>query len=414
MATLEHDAWVQNAFGTNPADYRSTPDTTGSEPNQSVDPNASQPNQCVDPNAGQPNQSVDPNASQPNQSVDPNASQPNQSVDPNASQPNQSVDPNASPPNQSVDPAGQPNRCVDPNAGQLNQSVDPNAAPPDEAASKVAALDQAYDDALNSGSWQAAAEALNGFNAKDITDRLASRSSDEIAKLHQGALDNPRLGPHSMVAMMTDTGAPLPAAPEDTSGGDSRSLTSGETSYAQTVFQDTLDYSQITITRGKLASTGAARTVGNTINFETTDFVAGTFDLTSGGQSTLIHEMTHVWQYQHQGWTYAPEALWAQAKAAATTGSRNAAYDWESLDNAGVPWQEWNPEAQAQAVQDYNGALRVVLAREGTAAKFQTLNILQKYIDKMLAGPSKSTARSGDDVEPNDGGLSPGGTGGGG
>ena len=47
---------------------------------------------------------------------------------------------------------------------------------------------------------------------------------------------------------------------------------------------------------------------------------------------TLVHEMTHVYQYQTGGWGYAPEALWAQFKSFVTTGDRGGAYDWEAAD----------------------------------------------------------------------------------
>ena len=41
--------------------------------------------------------------------------------------------------------------------------------------------------------WQKAAELLNGMAVPAILSRLKLRSPDEIASLHQGALDNPRV-----------------------------------------------------------------------------------------------------------------------------------------------------------------------------------------------------------------------------
>jgi len=220
---------------------------------------------------------------------------------------------------------------------------------------------------------------------------------------------------------VTPDGAPYSAqgtSPDSSQDGggtstdsDERSLTSSERSYAHDIFEDTLDYGSITITRGALASTGATRTVGNTINFEESEFTPGTFDLTSDGMNTLIHEMTHVWQYQHQGWTYAPAALWAQFKSWASTGDRGGAYDWRSLDKAGTPWEEWNPEAQAEAVEDYNKALRAVQSGSGSKDNYSDLGLLQKYIDQMLAGPPKASGAGGadaggDGVPPADAGAS--------
>jgi hypothetical protein len=64
-------------------------------------------------------------------------------------------------------------------------------------------LDDDYLAAVRAGDWPRAAELLNGFNIPDIRRRLAARTPDEIASLHQGALDNPRVGPGSNVAQLT-------------------------------------------------------------------------------------------------------------------------------------------------------------------------------------------------------------------
>ena len=48
-----------------------------------------------------------------------------------------------------------------------------------------------------------AAEILNGFNREDILVRLKPLSAERIAEIHQGALENPVLGPNSQVALLT-------------------------------------------------------------------------------------------------------------------------------------------------------------------------------------------------------------------
>jgi len=58
------------------------------------------------------------------------------------------------------------------------------------------------------GDWQAAAEWLNAFKREDIQSRLAQLTSDQVANLHQGAIDNPRVGKDSQVAQMTAPGTP--------------------------------------------------------------------------------------------------------------------------------------------------------------------------------------------------------------
>jgi hypothetical protein len=71
-------------------------------------------------------------------------------------------------------------------------------------------LDTAYSTALRSSNWQDAAEKLNGFNREDIQKRLAKLTPDQVAHIHQGALDNPRVGDQSQVAQMTaGPGAPV-------------------------------------------------------------------------------------------------------------------------------------------------------------------------------------------------------------
>ena len=86
-------------------------------------------------------------------------------------------------------------------------------------------LDQDYNAALQSGNWQDAAEKLNGFNKEDIQSRLSQLTPDQVAKLHQGALDNPRVGPDSQVAQLTaatpanQPPASAPAAGQTAVGG---------------------------------------------------------------------------------------------------------------------------------------------------------------------------------------------------
>ena len=165
----------------------------------------------------------------------------------------------------------------------------------------------------------------------------------------------------------------------------SRALSSGERAYAQGIFADTIDYDPIVITRGSAMAVGSARATGNAVNLEQGDFVGDTMELSGGGYATLIHEMTHVFQYQHGGLGYIPESLWEQAKAWATTGNRNNAYEWQPLDAAGVPWEDWNVEQQAYAVEQYNIELRKM--ERGEQYDAALLARLQPYVERMRAGP---------------------------
>ena len=57
--------------------------------------------------------------------------------------------------------------------------------------------------ARKTGDWRLTAEKLNGFNHEDIQARLAELSDMDVGYLHQGALDNSRLGPDSAAALLT-------------------------------------------------------------------------------------------------------------------------------------------------------------------------------------------------------------------
>jgi hypothetical protein len=91
----------------------------------------------------------------------------------------------------------------------------------------------------------------------------------------------------------------------------SRSLTEFEIRQAKIVFKSALKYAKVTIEDGSMKARfmslgGYARTLGNTIYFP-------------AGQSRdmpfMIHELTHVWQYQKMGVSSTFKCLWAQATA---------------------------------------------------------------------------------------------------
>ncbi len=67
----------------------------------------------------------------------------------------------------------------------------------------------------------------------------------------------------------------------------------------------------------------------------------------------LIHELTHVWQYQHQGLSYLLRAVWAQI----TLGASAYGYGWEAgLQTAaadGKTLADFNPEQQGEIARHY-------------------------------------------------------------
>jgi hypothetical protein len=176
-------------------------------------------------------------------------------------------------------------------------------------------------------------------------------------------------------------------------------LTANEIDYAREIFGDSIDYSQIRITRdeGGLSSTV---TLGNTIHFKSisngSNFQADGRTLTPEGLELLIHEMTHIWQYQNGDWSYASGSILAQIVAIVSDSDgdgiieeedRNGAYRWNDAFIAGKDWEDWNPEQQAAAIEEYNMALRAGQTRGSyTEGEHLLMNLLQPYVDAVRRG----------------------------
>jgi hypothetical protein len=163
----------------------------------------------------------------------------------------------------------------------------------------------------------------------------------------------------------------------------SRRLTSDERIYAHEIYHDSVDYDAITITKGSMAATGTARTIGNTINLAARHFKGDTMELSDEGELTLIHEMGHVWQYQNGGLDYIPSSLIPQAIAGIRGLSRNVVYNWRESIRSKIPWEGWNAEQQAQCISDYNAALRRIKADVGTLEDYETVTLAEPYIERV-------------------------------
>jgi len=122
--------------------------------------------------------------------------------------------------------------------------------------------------------------------------------------------------------------------------GRGRRLNDGERTHARGVFGESLDLDSVRIVTTPVAA--APTTLGDYIR-------------TSGSMSdaTLIHELTHVWQYQHGGGAYISDSLCHQVAAWAATGSRAAAYDLTDVVRARRPFSDYTAEQQAMIVEMY-------------------------------------------------------------
>ena len=136
-----------------------------------------------------------------------------------------------------------------------------------------------------------------------------------------------------------------------------RFLTDKEIDLTKSIYSDNIDLANVRIVIDSMYSLTSTITLGNTIHIKSTwtklDLL---LDLTqtSSSRNLLIHELGHVYQYQSGGWGYVARSLFAQAKAYISTGSRGNAYKWEDRISDKTPWEEWNPEEQAQAISDYS------------------------------------------------------------
>jgi hypothetical protein len=129
-----------------------------------------------------------------------------------------------------------------------------------------------------------------------------------------------------------------------------RKLTGAEVFEASTVFGSSVDFSLVRIDTHSLMvfiakkiehySKGREFTTFHTINGEEGNITIG----------TLIHELTHVWQYQQVGAIYMPEAVHAQNTGGYNYGGVPAL---QTAKASGKGIRTFNREQQAQIVEDY-------------------------------------------------------------
>ena len=138
----------------------------------------------------------------------------------------------------------------------------------------------------------------------------------------------------------------------------SRNLDDAEMAELVAIFGESVDLERVRLTRDDPLSFVAPKTLRNTVHLRAdwNLFVGDGLTLSDRGRSILVHEVAHVWQYQNGGLAYIPASLWAQHLAFLRSGSRGGAYRWERAARAELPWARWNPEQQAQGIQDLRDA----------------------------------------------------------
>lgn len=138
-----------------------------------------------------------------------------------------------------------------------------------------------------------------------------------------------------------------------------RPLTSDERTEAKPVFGDSLDMSKVTLAEAPIMAIGQmARTP-----FDTIYFPPGTFkEAFTDFMPWLIHELTHVWQYQH-GVSVFEKLWWALHGAKAYNYGGEAALRAASAQ--GKRFTDFNTEQQGDICCDYYRKLK---AGEDTSA----------------------------------------------
>lgn len=136
-----------------------------------------------------------------------------------------------------------------------------------------------------------------------------------------------------------------------------RYLTSGEIEMAKLIFKNSIKYSIVKIKCGGLFGvpdkTGNAMTPAGYIHLPTEDYKANRdFSLPivkATVKHWFIHEMTHVWQYQHG---FSPAVSGAAIGLCGGYGDRALAYNYD-LSKEIKRFNEYNMEQQGDIVADY-------------------------------------------------------------
>jgi hypothetical protein len=154
-----------------------------------------------------------------------------------------------------------------------------------------------------------------------------------------------------------------------------RGMTSQEIDVARSVFGSSINWDKVRFDEHSLmAWIGRTHTIGYLIN--STDNIS---------DRTMIHELTHVWQYVTSGLVYIPEAIDAQ---------NGAGYDFGGLasltatKNAGGGMSAYNREQQGEIIATYFDKIQAARATEATGgyatlAQRQELDVYVYFVKQV-------------------------------
>jgi len=174
-------------------------------------------------------------------------------------------------------------------------------------------------------------------------------------------------------------------------------LTEQELGIARPVFGSSINFADVRVVVTTVVA--APTTLGNHIRTPQRDMEPW----------VLIHELTHVWQYQTQGTRYISMSACAQLRAAIASGDRNAAYDY-------APGQrnitDYGAEQQASIVEDWfkkpslrtdESYMRYISQVRGARP---TMTAQERYNEAMFGDTGRGRTR----LPPPPSGLEPSGT----
>lgn len=134
--------------------------------------------------------------------------------------------------------------------------------------------------------------------------------------------------------------------------GSKRALTEEEIEAVKQAYGGKVDCSKIRVVDGSkqgllgkiLTWSGTAVTWGNTIYFPKDSDGKSQYSF-AGKSYWLVHESTHVYQYQTGGWKYAVKSAWGQIRHG------DSFYEYQL--EAGKSFKDYNVEQQAELVEHY-------------------------------------------------------------
>jgi len=125
-----------------------------------------------------------------------------------------------------------------------------------------------------------------------------------------------------------------------------RPLSSSERAKASSIFGSSINFELVRVDQHAALGPGMSKNPRPYTSFHTINGWGGIDD------ATLIHELTHVWQYQESGAIYMPQALHAQIKLGLNAYSYGGAAGLRTARSAGQRLTSFNREQQAQIVED--------------------------------------------------------------